>query len=137
MDGTAKIAKQIGGIGYYAMVTVSCTSADDSAVEVTVSPEAEDTFARREGWLEAARFGALTGMKLSERSCNCSVVQIRGHIVDTTPTLVALAAIMAVWSAVSFVPSAGMQKAIEETVLLCRKIPVEQLEKELRRRACT
>lgn len=54
-------------------------------------------------------------------------------VVDTSPALVAIAAIQAVWAACSCVPSAEQNARLEALVLRSHKLSVGQLKAELLR----
>lgn len=126
-----KVAMQVGPRGLYARVWVRLLppGGNDS---VTISQAAHDTCYAEQGWLDAARKGALLGLKFagatsSAASC-CEVVRIHGMVADTNPTLVAIATILAVWKALGFAPSAELSSKVQELTLRCREFVPDQLD---------
>src|ERR1051326_6339688 len=125
MEGKGRVVKQIGSCGYYAEVDVGCNEAGDQASTVAIDRRANDPWHRREGWIDASLVGAEIGMKLAKFCGTCSVRRIHGMPCDTTPRVVAIATIRAVWAALGFVPSESLAKKLEACVLQGELSPTE------------
>ncbi|MCE9562414.1 MAG: hypothetical protein K8U57_10205 [Planctomycetes bacterium] len=119
-----RVANQIGNRGFFAVVRVRFKS--DSASSVTVASDAEDSYGGNE-WPAAARFGAALGMAVAEVTGHCRVTGVRGMLVDTNSTLMAIAAMKAVWAAVEFQPTAELVAKVETCVYESRRLSLEQL----------
>ncbi|MCE9545944.1 MAG: hypothetical protein K8T25_10555 [Planctomycetia bacterium] len=131
MEGDGKVKMQIGGRGFYARIQVICHDGSDIPRSVTVAPSADDPWYRREGWTDAGLAGAALGLKLAGSSSSCTITQIHGMPCDTNATLMAIAAIRAVWAAVSFVPDETMAQRLEACVLRKMEVAPADLEREL------
>jgi len=133
MEGDGKVKKQIGEHGYFAHVRVTCHDASGIPLSIAVDPRADDPWHRREGWTDGSLAGAALGLKLAGSSASCTITRIHGMPCDTTPTLMAIAAIRAVWAALSFVPNEDLAEQLEACVLRSAEVSPAGLEKELAR----
>jgi hypothetical protein len=131
MGGEGRIAKQIGAHGYYACVTVRCQDIGTVPSPVTLDPSADDSWYRSQGWTNAALAGAALGLKFAGIAACCKVMRIHGMPCDTNSTLVAIAAIRAVWSAIGFAPDQELTDRMESLVLRRSELRVDDLEGEL------
>ena len=125
-----RVAKQVGGCGYFALVR-ACLTPEDS-VSVKAEPSALDEYDRGQGWLEAAEYGAALGMELAAKTGCCNLIRVRGMVCDTSPALVAIAAIRAVWTAVAFKPAPERTDEMEKCILSGHALSMEELASRLR-----
>jgi hypothetical protein len=131
MDGEGKIAKQVGQCGWYARVRVNHRDSGEQTRNVLLAAKVEDLWkSHSRDWLDAALLGASLGLAIADRQGVCSITDLRGHAVDTTPRIVAIAAIRAVWAAVSFQPADDMAARLEACITKSDVTP-SGLEKEL------
>jgi hypothetical protein len=70
-------------------------------------------------------------MSLAEMVGTCTVTGVRGMVCDTSPALVAIAAVRAVWAASGFVPGPALAERVEACVVRGHKLSVDQLSLEL------
>lgn len=54
MEAEGKVAKQVGGRGYYARVQLRCTDIGCNSTAVTLEPSAVDEWYHRQGFVIAA-----------------------------------------------------------------------------------
>jgi hypothetical protein len=129
VDAVGRVAKQIGGHGFYASVSVSLTPAAKGHVEL--APAADDEWQRSQGWSGAAVAGVTLGLELAGASGRCVVTRVHGMVCDTSPGLVALAGVRAAWAAVSFTPAPPLAEAVERCVLRGHQLSLGSLRAEL------
>jgi hypothetical protein len=125
MEGEGRVAMQIGGRGWYASVSLSLVPADEK--EIALSPSAMDDWQRSEGWLEAATAGAALGLEVAGVHGQCLVTRVHGMPCDTSPGVVAVAAVRAAWAAIGFVPGTSLATAVERCITRGHQISVEAL----------
>ena len=123
------VARQVGSHGYFAAVWLRHDS--DHPNEVIVDVDAIGEYDRRLGWGEAAAFGAGLGISLSGASGAFVITHVRGMICDTSPTLVAIAAIRAIWIATEFSPLANLASRVESCVMRGHSLSLDDLKAEL------
>ncbi len=123
------VARQVGSHGYFAAVRVQHDS--DSPHEIIVDAEAIDEYYLRLGYGEAAALGAALGYSLSGASGACVITHVRGMVCDTSPTLVAIAAIRAIWIATEFSPLANLASRVESCVMRGHSLSLDDLKAEL------
>jgi hypothetical protein len=99
---------------------------------VTLDPSADDPWYRKEGWTDAAFAGVALGLKLAGTPAHCRIARIHGMSCDTNATLMAIAAIRAVWSALEFEPGDELSARLDTAILRRSEISVAKLEGELR-----
>lgn len=133
MQGVGKVVKQRGARGFYAMVQVTCEETSELSSSITLDPSADDPLYRSQGWTEAALAGAALGLKVSNRIAACSITRIHGMPCDTNSTLVAIAAMRAVWAAFGFAPEKIIAARLEDIILRRSEVDVADLEHELGR----
>src|SRR5262245_17709314 len=112
--GTALIRKVKGGFLYFADVDFSVESSSDTPrIEFACSGKgftSQGTFEDApavgyDHWKNGARVGVTFALSIAGRPAAAVVVnRITGLTSDTNPTIVAVAAAQAVWSALGFVP---------------------------------
>jgi hypothetical protein len=123
-----KVALQVGGRGYYASVTVTFQEGDtlsvvlDSAARLGHAPD---------DWLNAAIDGACVGAKLANRSGSFTISRVHGMECDTSPALVAIAAVRAVWLALPFSPNDELVKCVEGLITRGHELGVAEVKKKL------
>lgn len=132
MEGEGKVVQQIGQLGFYARVWVACQDECEPLARVTLDAHANDPWQQSQGWTDAALAGAALGLRIAGRTMHCTVKRIHGMPCDTNPTLVAIAAIRAVWAALAFKPSETLAKRIDAAILRRSTITVASLEQVLR-----
>jgi hypothetical protein len=132
MEGEGRVLQQIGPVGFYARVWVACQDECEPSVRVTLEAQANDPWQQTQGWTDAALAGAALGLKIAGRTMHCTVKRIHGMPCDTNPTLVAIAAIRAVWAALAFEPSETLAKRIDDAIRRRSTITVANLEQMLR-----
>lgn len=128
-----RVAKQVGGCGYFALVRACVTP--ENSVSVKAEPSTLDDYDRGQGWLEAAEYGVPLGMELAAKTGCCKLIRVRGMTCDTSPALVAIAAMRAVWTATGFEPSIELAERAEECVLAGHRLSLDQLADRLRETA--
>jgi hypothetical protein len=121
--GTALIKKAKGELLYFADVEPSVESSSDTLhVEFACSGKGftsqgyfEDASAvGYDDWKNGSRVGATFALSIAGRPAATVVVnRITGLGTDTNPTIVAVAAAQAVWSALGFVPSDEIARSLE------------------------
>lgn len=131
MDGQGRIAKQVGGKGFYALVNVMVADVASQSPTTTIDPSADDDWQRAEGWTDAAIVGAELGMKLARCSADCTITRVHGMPCDTNSTLVAIAAIRAVWAALGFLPDQAIDDQLEHFIAHRTELSVAQLQRKL------
>jgi hypothetical protein len=133
MEYEGKVVKQIGALGFYARVRVhvTCQEIGQQPSSITLDASADDSWLRSNVWLDAAQAGAALGLKLAVRSAQYNITGVHGMPCDTNPTLVAIAAIRAVWSALAFEPDEALAGRIETAIIRRSEISVADLEGEL------
>jgi hypothetical protein len=120
--------KQIGGRGYYARVTINCQETNEAS---SIGIEGSDEWHRSEGWIDAALAGVALGLRIAKKNARCVVTRIHGMPCDTNATLVAIAAIRAVWNALGFEPDQALANRVETAILRRSQISIADLEREL------
>lgn len=132
MDGEYRIAKQLSdGRAFYARVRVNCRDSVEQTRNVLLAAEVEDRWqSHSQDWLEAAIVGASLGLEIADKQGVCVITDLHGHAVDTTPRVVAIAGVRAVWAAVSFHPDDDMAARLE-SCLLRRDVTPSDIEREL------
>jgi hypothetical protein len=131
VDAEGKVLKQIGPCGFYARVWVNSHDIGQQPSQVTLDPSADDSWHRLQGWTDAALIGATMGMKLAAINARCKITRIHGMPCDTNPTLVAIAAIRAVWAALQFSPDDDLAARLEAAILRRSELDVADLEAEV------
>ncbi|MGC3968484.1 MAG: hypothetical protein QM775_14235 [Pirellulales bacterium] len=131
MIGESQVKKQIGGRGYFARVHVACLIGGEQFRSVSLDPSADEPWYRSEGWTHAAMAGAALGLKLADAKAACTITQITGMHVDSNPTLMAIAAIRAVWEALGFEPAEELAAFLEAAIFRKTEWSVSDLEREL------
>jgi len=129
--GEGKVLKQTGGRGYYARVQVDCQNVGEQPSSVTLDPAADDGWHRAEGWTDAAITGAALGLKIAEVRARCTITRIHGMICETNSTLVAVAAVRAVWQAIGYEPAEELAARLEASILRRSELKVSDLEDQL------
>jgi hypothetical protein len=129
VEAEGRVAKQVGGCGYFAAVRVRLDPG--ASAPVALEPAAVSDYDRGSGWGEAASIGAALGLSLCGAVGRCAVTNVRGTVCDTSPALVAIAAARAVWAAAGFEPPAALAARVESCVLRGHKLSPEQLGSEL------
>src|SRR5262249_967348 len=102
----------------------------DGPSSVAIDPCADDPWNRKDGWTDGGLAGAALGLKLAGSSGTCTITRVHGMPIDTTPRLVAIAAIRAVWAALAFAPDEPMARRLEACVSR-KELPHPDLEAEL------
>ena len=113
-EAEGRVAKQFGGRGWYATVRLSLVPA--AGREVVAVPSAADGWQLGEGWLEAAAAGTAVGLELAGATGRCEITGVHGMVCDTSPGVVALAAVRAAWAACGFEPDEALVAAVEGCV---------------------
>lgn len=131
MQGMGKVIKQLGARGFYATVQVMCEKNAQPSSSVTLDPSADDPWYRSQGWTDASLAGAALGLKVANRTAACSITRIDGMPCDTNSTLVAIAAMRAVWAAFGFTPDKVTSERLEGIILRRSEVSVANLEREL------
>ena len=80
-----------------------------------------------------ASIGAALGLGLADAKAACTITQITGMPVDSNPTLMAIAAVRAVWDALGFEPREELAECLEGAILQKSEWSVSDLERELGR----
>ena len=123
MDGTGRVARQLGRVGFFARVSVECTSppieADPPACSFT--EDVPDT------WRAAAIVGAAWALEIAGARVLCRITAINGMHNDTNPTVVAIAAARAVWAATAFRPSDDLRKQVDDAVLASHAVSEDEI----------
>lgn len=130
MEATAKIAKQIVGRGFCARVSMWCEPGTVGGPAISLSLR-DDPYYRSQGWLDAAALGAELGAKIAGFTGSCILIDLHGMVIDTSSTLVAIAAMKAVWSCVSYEPSAKLAEVVDGLIPRFKGVTVDRLEQEL------
>jgi len=120
-----RVVKQIGAHGYFAAVRLRFEVGPDCAVLFEIA--AGGDYHGKMGWNAAAAFGARLGMEVAKVSGFCHLTQIRGMICDTSPALVAIAAMQAVWIAVNFEPTTELTAQIETCIVEGHRLSLDEL----------
>lgn len=113
MHGTGRVARQLGRVGFFARVSVEFAPQPSE----TAAPVCSFTEDVPETWKAAAIVGTAWGLEIAGIRASCRVIAINGMPNDTNPTVVAIAAARAVWSALRFKPSEALHTSVEEAVL--------------------
>lgn len=129
MRAEGRVAKQIGGRAWYAVVFVRFDP--DPSPSVALGRGAVDNYKRDSGWREAALTGAEVGMSVARVTGACVITQVRGMDCDTSPGVVAVAAARAVWAAAGFVPPARLAALVESCVLRGHEMSLDEFITEL------
>jgi hypothetical protein len=109
-----KVAQQIGDRGFYACVRVKPHSPEHTGSHVTVRADLCNVVPL--DWIEAAKKGVALALILSGCQSSFEITWIHGMPCDTSPTVVAIAAMRAVWNAISFEPPAVLADRVEELI---------------------
>ena len=131
MEADAKVAKQVGGRGFYARVWIEfepIAEPEQSSIHVATS---NNQFEQSEGWVDGAVLGATLAMRLANVRGTCSIKRIHGMPCDTNPTVVAIATIRAVWNAIGYVPDSCLDERMEKLILRSKEVPFTTLEQEI------
>lgn len=138
MFGDGKVKKQIGSHGYFAHVRVDCQAVNKLPSSVALDPGVDTAWHRSEGWTDAAVSGAALGLKLAGAKAVCTITQIEGMPADSNSTLMAIAAVRAVWVALGFEPEEELAARLDGAILRRSEWSVADLERELGRTSrCT
>jgi hypothetical protein len=129
VEAEGRVAKQVDGRGWYASVQLSLVPGGER--EIALAPSAVDERQRSEGWLDAAAAGATLGLDLAGAGGQCSITRVHGMVCETSPGIVAIAAIRAVWTVLGFVPSRPLSAAVESCITRGHQMSVEALGVEL------
>jgi hypothetical protein len=129
VEAEGRVAKQVDGRGWYASVQLSLVPGSER--EIALAPSAEDEWQRFTAWLDAAAAGATLGLDLAGAGGQCSITRVHGMVCDTSPGVVAIAAIRAVWTVLGFVPSRSLSAAVESCITRGHQMSVEALGAEL------
>ena len=133
MEFQGLVLRQVDGRGFYSRVHLTYEKTPDGSSLVTPALPKEDDWEKAQGWYDAAIQGAQLGLTLAESSGRCVITYLHGHnTCDTTPDRVALAAVRAVWAALSFPLSEVMEQRIHDLILQTGNLTLLELEKELR-----
>lgn len=124
-----RVARQVGDLGWFARVRLTVFPAAER--HVVLAQSSMNDFYRSEGWLDAAVAGAELGMDLASVTGMCRITSMHGMICDTCPGVVALAAIRAVWTAVSFTPNGLLTAALESCITRSHSLTVDAIRAEL------
>ena len=118
MPAEGKVAQQIGPVGFYARVWVECAlrEGNPSRPVRVVDEQAEVA------WKSAAAAGATWALEIAGVRASCAVTRIHGMPCDTNPTLVAIAAARAVWTALQFIPDEAVAARVEESILASHRM---------------
>ena len=130
--GEAKIQKRIGGRGRFAFVRLRCRAIGAGITIVDVLPTAAGDYERSEGWADGAFAGARLGLELAKTTADCEITLVSGQPVDSFPTVFAIAGMRAVWRAIRFQPSAGLEIRLESALLHSGQMTIADLESDLR-----
>lgn len=84
MEAEGKVAKQVGGRGYYARVQLRCTDIGCNSTAVTLEPSAVDEWYHRQGFVIAAIRVVQLALTLAGTSAHCTITRIHGMPVDTS-----------------------------------------------------
>ena len=133
MEAEGRVARQVGGRGWYASVRLSLVPAAGS--DVVLAPSSANDWYRSEGWLDAAVAGAALGLELAGGAGRCSITSVHGMVCDTSPGVVALAAMRAAWAAVAFAPSEPLAAAVEGCITRGHQLSPEAVREALVRLA--
>ncbi|HEX2913949.1 MAG TPA: hypothetical protein VH186_24305 [Chloroflexia bacterium] len=120
-------------VGYFARVEIQVeTGVEKTYFEI----RCKGNGFRGQGYIEEVpengyedwKFGAIIVLnyalrKLDSPICKVTVIKIEGLTSDTNPTIVAAAAINALWKAYNYVPNIELQNYIEEEVLRSWALP--------------
>ena len=118
MPAEGKVAQQIGPVGFYARVWVECAATEgDPSRPVRVLDEQVE-----EAWKSAAAAGATWALEIARARASCAVTRIDGMPCDTNPTLVAIAAARAVWTALQFIPDEAMAARVEQSIISSHRV---------------
>lgn len=130
METEGRVIRQVGGRGYYAAVGVVRTP-DATGLRVVIDHQADDEWQRAQGWTAAAAAGAALGLELAGAAVGLAVTRVHGMVCDTSPGLVAIAAVRAAWGAVGFAPDRSLADAVEGCIGRGHRLSPEALRTEL------
>jgi hypothetical protein len=121
IEAEGRFVKQTGGRGWYARVRVCYrdeppANSEEPRAELAAGLKEQGTWYA--GWLEAALFGAAIGLELAGVPGRCVVTELDDRMMPsaTNPKAIALAAVRAVWAAVSFAPDEAKTRRVEACV---------------------
>ncbi len=129
MEAEGRVVKQVGKRGWYASVRLSLVPADGGDV-ILASPSADEWY-KSPGWLDAAVAGAALGLELAGETGHCSITSVHGMPCDTSPAIVVLAAMRAVWAALAFAPSELLGAAVEDCITRGHRLSMDAVRAEL------
>lgn len=129
MEADGRVMKQIRGRGYYASVRLTYEDAGGDGPPAVLAPGVENAWDRE--WFDAAVAGVALGLELARAPGRCTITRVHGMVCDTNPTLVAIAAVRAVWAAVSFDPDEATAQKIESCILRGHQMTPADLRREL------
>ena len=123
MEAQGKVAKQTGKSAWYARVRVACalTEADPGP------PACAGNVAAAHPWTPAAIAGVTWALEVAGVQAACTVTEVEGTVIDTNPTLVAIAAARATWASLAFTPDEALAARIEDAILDSHGIQEGQL----------
>ena len=131
VQGIGKVAEQTGMRGFSAIVHITCDPSDGLFCSLMLHPTTDLAWLQSEGFVEASLVGATLGLRIANRTAKCMITNIQGKPCDTNSTLVAIAAMLAVWNALNFVPDPRTIERLQDSILRSTQIPVEDLGNEL------
>jgi hypothetical protein len=119
-----RVARQIGASGFYAHVSVECR-APLGALGPPACALDDDSVPR--SWRSAAISGAAWALDIANARVICRITTIQGMARDTNPTLMAIAAARAIWTAVEFKPGDALLAKVEQAISSSHGIPEGEL----------
>lgn len=135
MNGQGRFAKQLNGIGCFGLVEVEI-ELNSSITFILMDTHGEGFHSQGyveevpergyETWKQGAVLGVAYALRVMEApSCAVTITKIEGLTSDTNPTIVAAAAMDAVWKAFGFTPEPGITEIIEQSILASRSLPFQ------------
>jgi hypothetical protein len=133
MTGRGRFARQVGGRGCFGIVEVEI---DPNSPITSILVQTHGDGFQSQGQIEGVpergyeewKQGAVLGVAFAlwttgYPDCAVVITRIEGMTSDTNSTIVAAAAMDAVWNALAFTPEAALTAQIEQSVVASRSLP--------------
>lgn len=135
MIGYSRFARQLNGRGCFGAVEVEIQP-NSGPMSIAVQTHGEGFHSQGyiedvpeqgyESWKQGAVLGVAFALwTMGYRSCAVRVTKIEGLTSDTNPTIIAAAAMDAVWKALAFTPDPTTKAQIEQSVVESWNLPLD------------
>jgi hypothetical protein len=133
MTGRGRFARQLNGRGCFGIVEVEIeTNSPITSISVQTHGEgftsqgSIESVPKRgyESWQQGAVLGVAFALwTAGHRDCRVVITEILGLTSDSNPTIIAAAAMTAVWDALAFTPEPALIARIERSVVASQSLP--------------